>query len=165
MNAELLKKMAAWAGQLGLKLEITTDHLVLSPDGQDSPSPVALISLDQPQHEVIFSFLFEIGHFELHVRHPYQLRMPWFINRPFENEILGDATYKTRRLLRLKFGHKWQADFWALCAYRKIGCPDDLKAFLMQHPEKLPLFVLAITSDVISRITGSKPPRQTAPAP
>jgi len=165
MNAELLKKMVAWAGQFGLKLEITNDHLVLSPDGQDSQPPAAVISLDQPQHEVIFRFLFEIGYFELHVRHPYQLRMPWFINRPFENETLGDATYKTRRLLRLKFGHKWQAALWALFAYPKIGCPHDLKDFIQQHPEKFPLWLLVIAGHVISRITASNRPKHATSAP
>jgi hypothetical protein len=78
---------------------------------------------------------------------------------------LGDATYKTRRLLRLKLSRKWQAALWALCAYRKIGYPDDLKAFLKQHPEKLPLYRLASAGDVLSRITASKRPRHAPTLP
>lgn len=152
MNAEILKKMVTLAEEVGLKSETAKGMLVLFCDGQHSEAPVAVIPLDQPQHEAIFAILHEIGDFKLHSKSPRPLRMPWFINRPYENEFLGEVAYKTRRVVRQKVGHKLQADLWALCAYCLIGCPDDLKAFLKQHPEKRPLYLLALAGHAKARI-------------
>jgi len=136
----------ALAAEIGLKTEANKDMLVLLRDGQPSEPPVATVHLDHPQHEVIFGILYEIGYFNLRFRNPRPLRLPWFIDRPYENEILGEATYKTRRALRRICGEAWRADLWALCAYCAIGCPDDFKAFLNQHPEKLPFAFLAVAA-------------------
>jgi hypothetical protein len=152
MNAEIQKKLVSLAEEDGLKIETANDKLVLFSANQHSEAPVAVIDLNQPQHDVIFTLLHEIGYFKLHFKNPRPLRMPWFINRPYENELLGETAYKTRRALRLKVSKERQADLWALCAYRLIGCPDDLKTFLKQHPEKLPLFLVAVAGHVKTRI-------------
>jgi len=152
MNAEILKKMVALAAEVGVTIATPKDTLLLFCGCQHSELPVAIIDLNQPQHEVIFTFLREISHFTPQFKNPRPLRMPWFINRPFENEILGEAAYKTRRALRQKLGKEWQADLWALCAYCQIGCPDDLKLFLKQHPEKRPIYLLALAGHAKTRI-------------
>jgi hypothetical protein len=152
MNAEIQKKLVALAAEDGLETETAKDTLLLSRASQHSEAPLAVIHLDQPQHEVIFAFLHALGHFVLRYKNPRPISMPWFVNRPYENETVGEIAYKTRRTLRLKLGKEWQADFWALCAYRLIGCPDDLKAFLKQHPEKRPLFLMAVAGHVKSSI-------------
>ena len=145
-------KLVALAKEVGLKTESTKEMLVLFREGQPSEAPVAEIHLDHPQHEVIFTVLHEIGHFYIRSRNPRPLPIPRFANRPYENEILGEAAYKVRRGIRQKCNENWQTDLWAMCAYCQIGCPDDLNAFLKQHPEKAPLFYTALAAQVKTRI-------------
>jgi hypothetical protein len=152
VKPEIQKTLVALAEEIGLKTQITGETWVLRRGGQPSEPPVAVVHLDHPQPEVIFAILLEIGRFYIRFRNPRPLPMPSFVNRPYENEILGDAAYKIRRAIRLKCGEVWQANLWALCAYGAIGCPDDLKAFLEQHPEKLPFVLLAMAGHVKFRI-------------
>jgi hypothetical protein len=152
VTAEVQNKLVALAKECGLQTETTNDMLVLFREGQPSEPPLAEIHLDHPQHEAIFSVLHEIGQFYIRFRNPRPLPMPWFVNRSYENEILGEAAYKVKRGIRQKCSEKWQADLWAMCAYCQIGCPDDLNTFLKQHPEKASLFYIAVTAQVKTRI-------------
>jgi hypothetical protein len=152
LNAEIQRILFALAEENGLRSETADDTLLLFSSGQYSEPPVAVIHLDQPQHEVIFAFLHEIGHFAPRIKNPRPLRMPWFINRSYENERLGEAVYKTRRALRQILNKEWQADAWALCVYSQIRCPDDLKAFLKQHPKKRLLFIGTLAAHAITPI-------------
>jgi len=138
----------ALAAEVGVTIETPKDTLLLFCGCQHSEPPVAVIPLDQPQHDVIFTFLREISHFTPQFKNPRPLRMPWFINRPYENEILGEATYKTRRVLRRKCGEAWHADLWAMTAFPLVGTKDDLKAFLEHHPEKRILYSFALVGHV-----------------
>jgi len=119
---------------------------------QHTDVPVTVIHLNQPQSELIFTILHEIGHWVLHSKYACPLQMPWYVNRPYENETVADIAYKAKRALRQKYGKEWQADLWALIAFQMVGTKDDIKAFLIQHPEKIPLFLMAVAALVIIRI-------------
>jgi hypothetical protein len=155
MNAEIQKKLVALADEAGMNVESAQNMPPSFCGCQHTQAPIAIIDPNQPQHEQIFTFLHELGHFVLHYKHSHPVRMPWYLNRPYKNEILGEAAYATRRALRLKLGKEWQADLWAMCLFCQLGCPDDLKAFLKQHPEKRPLFYLAVVGHVKTRIGKS----------
>ena len=100
------------------------------PNGQ-----VKYVNPDQPESDLVFAVLHTIGS-ELDLPLP----MPWFLNRPYENERVGDAAYKIKRAQQIKRNKKWRADIWALLAYSKTIRYDLLSAFLIRHPDKLPAF-------------------------
>jgi hypothetical protein len=152
INAEILKKLAALAEEVGATVETPNDKLLLYSDHQHSEPPVASIPLDQPQRDVIFAFLREISRFTPQIKNTHLLRMPWFINRPFENETVGEIAYKTRRAVRQKCGKAWQADFWAMTVFPFVGTKDDMKAFLEQHPEKRVIYLCALAGHVTAKI-------------
>jgi hypothetical protein len=144
MNPKLEKLLCDLAGENGGELKFATGLPVRFCGCQDTESPIALINSDQPQSELIFTILHEIGHNYLHCKRQYRLPIPWFLNRPYENDFLGESAYKLRRALRRFCGQEWQADIWALFAYSLIGCPDDLKDFLNRHPKKITLMFFVI---------------------
>lgn len=152
MNPEILKRLMALSEHLGMKVEMAKDMPKLFCGCQHPDAPVAVINLDQPQPEVIFTFLHELGHFVLHYKNPRPQNTHWLVNRPYENELMADIAYKTRRTLRQKFTKEWMADLWALSAFAVIGLPDDLKTFLKAHPEKCGLFCLVMMGHVKVRI-------------
>jgi hypothetical protein len=144
MEPKIEKLLCDLARVHGGELKFATGLPVRFYGCQDTESPIAVINSDQPQSELIFTILHEIAHKALHCQRQYRLPIPWFLNRPYENEVVGENVYKLRRALRLHCGQEWQADIWALCAYSLIGCPDDLKNFLQRHPEKMHLLLFVL---------------------
>src|ERR1700722_19494650 len=135
MNPEIEKLLCDRATAAGAELRFAPGQPIRVYDSQDDASPIALIDADQPRSELIYVILHAIGHNYLHFRKHYKLPIPWFLNRPYENEMLGDAVYKSRRALKLFCGKEWQTDLWALTAYYEIGCLHDLEDFLTRHPK------------------------------
>src|SRR5215469_10231203 len=136
MNPRIEKILCDLAREYGGELKFVSGLPVRFYGCQDTQSPIAVINSDQPDSELIFTILHEIAHKKLHCEKPYQLPMPWLLNRPYENEVIGHHAYIARRGVRRFCGQEWQADVWALLAYSLIGCPDELKDFLARHPEK-----------------------------
>jgi hypothetical protein len=138
----------------------------------DPQSRTIVISLNQPDCDVVFTTLHELAHFVLHIDQPYRLSIPrwlsWSFYRPHKSEYLGEIACKTKRLLRRKCGRELQADLWALIAYPQVATPDDVKAFLRQHPEKLK-WVLLVTPFLLKHRIGqfirSLIPLETAKTP
>ena len=70
MNPEILKKMLALANKPALKPKLPRASWCCSVTASTTEAPVAVIRLDQPQHEAIFAILHEIGNFKLHSKGP-----------------------------------------------------------------------------------------------
>ena len=105
-------------------------------DSQDSGHTVAFFDVNLPDSELIYRILHAVRLHHVNLRPPKPLPMPFFVNRPYETEFAGEVAYKTRRALRRFCSKEWQADLWACCAYYELGCPQEFKAFLAEHPEK-----------------------------
>ena len=102
---------------------------------------------DQPDSDLVFAVLHTIA---LEVRLP--LPMPLFLNRPYENERVGEIAYVSRRIMRQKLNDQWRADIWTMSAYINTGRLDLLSDFLRRHPERFLLFFLAWIGTLIAHL-------------
>jgi len=141
MNYKIQTLLSGIAKGVGLNLEFSDGASVRISGFQDDETPFILISADQPDSELIFAILQKIGLVPARGQVGY---VPWFANLPYENEVVGEIAYKTRRTARQKFNSKWHADLWALCAYPLIGCPKEFFEFLKRHPEKIKWMLLVM---------------------
>lgn len=144
MKPEIQKKLCEVARIAGTELHFAEGMPVRFYGCQHTDSPIAVINSELPDSEQIFTILHEIGHCVLHYKKDHKLPIPSFINRPYENELLSDAAYKTKRMLRQKLNSEWQADCWALCAFLQLGAREEFQDFLRRHPEKVKLVLVAI---------------------
>ena len=111
-----------------------------------------LINANKPRQEHIFTLLHEIGHFLLHFKNPPMKHHPRLFDIAWKIEWVAKLCSKVRRQMRFIFnkasGKEWEADLWAFCVFiyfvRRVGCRDDLLAFLKRHPEKSGSFFLAV---------------------
>jgi hypothetical protein len=141
MTAKIQNLLSDIAKCVRLSLEFPDGAPIRISGYQDADAPFFLISVDQPDSELIFAILQTIGLAPAQSRSP---RFPWFLNRPYENEVAGEIAYKTRRTVRQKFNRKWHADLWALCVYPLMGCPNEYRDFVERHPEKIKWMLLAM---------------------
>jgi hypothetical protein len=139
MNPKIQQLLCRIACESGAELKFDTGLPIRLYDSQDSEHPVGVIYSDLPPSELISRVLREVRLYHLNSRPQKPFPMPFFVNRPYENEFAGDVAYKTRRALKRFCGKEWQADLWAFCAYYELGCPNEFKAFLADHPEKAKL--------------------------
>jgi hypothetical protein len=100
----------------------------------DDDPPFVLIAADQPDSELIFAILQKIGLVPVQ-NAPFHF--PWFLNRPYENERVGETAYKTRRTVRQKFKRGWRAGLWTMFVYSQLPCQNEFRDFLKRHPEKM----------------------------
>ena len=138
MNLKTQEILSAIAKKFGLTITFSDGapiRILGFSDGQPR-----LINSDQPESELVFAVLHTIA---LEVRLP--LPLPWFLNRPYENDRIGETAYITRRIVRQKLNDEWRADLWALRAYALLGRYDLLSDFLTHHPDKLTILFWAWT--------------------
>ena len=136
MNPQTQELLTGIAKAAGITIEFS-DAAPIRIYGVPDAQP-RYVNLDQAESDIVFAVLHAIA---LEIRLP--LPMPFFLNRPYENERVGEIAYVTRRIMRQKLDFEWRADVWALCAYVQIGRLELLANFLRRHPDKLPFFFLA----------------------
>ena|ERR1035438_2309122 len=112
------------------------------PDGQPQ-----YVNPDQPESDLVFAVLHTIA-LEVHLPLP----MPSFLNRPYENERVGEIAYVSQRIMRQKLNNQWRAGVWTMCAYIQTGRLDLLINFLWRHPEECPHFLLAWIGTLNARL-------------
>jgi hypothetical protein len=139
MNTDTQKLLSGIAKCAGLTIEFPDGAPVRISGFQDDYSPSVLITIDQPDSELIFAILQKIGLVPVQSK---PLHFPWLFNRPYKSEFAGEVAYRTRRTVRHNLNLEWRTGLWALCAYTQIGCPNELRDFLKRHPEKMKLMVL-----------------------
>ena len=155
MNAKTKTILTDLAKKAGLSLEITDGEPIRLSGFEHGDATFFLFDLKEPDSELIFNILQKIGMVPVREK---ELKMPWIINRPYENERLGEAAYKTRRTIRHSLNSEWRSGLWAMCVYIQLGCPNEFKEFLNRHPEKMklmPLIALAILKARFIRIISS----------
>jgi len=149
MNANIKKLLTDLAEQAGLTLEFPNGEPVRISGFQDGDSPCFLINTDQPDSELIFNILEKIG---LVPVQKTPITPPWFVNRPYENERIGEVAYKSRRAIRQKLNTEWRAGLWAMCAFVNLGCLVELDDYLDRHPKKwllISLIMLAMLKTLV----------------
>jgi hypothetical protein len=137
MNAKLQKLLSDIAKCAGLTVDFPDGAPIRISGYPDDDAPFVLISVDQPDSELIYDILKNIGLVLVQGREFWDKNLPRYLNRPYESEFAGDATYKTRRVLRLTLNSNWRAEFWALAAYCQLGCPKEFSDFFQRHPKKM----------------------------
>jgi hypothetical protein len=143
MNAQTQKSLSNLAKGVGLTIDFSDCAPVRISGDEIGESDSILVNADQPDSELIFAILQQIGSVPMRSK---RLHIPWYVNRPYENEFAGEVAFRTRRVLRHKYNTEWRASLWALCAYPMIGCPNEFQEFLKRHPEKwkfMPAIILA----------------------
>lgn len=130
MNLKTQEILSAIAKKFGLTIEMSDGNPIRISGFQDGQP--RLINSDQPESELVYAILHTIA---LEVRIP--LTMPWFLDRPYEDERIGETVYISRRILRRICNNEWRAELWTLRAYAVLGRYDLLHAFLSNHPDKL----------------------------
>jgi hypothetical protein len=154
MNAKIQNLLSDIAKCVRLSLEFPDGAPIRISGYQDADAPFFLISVDQPDSELIFAILQKIGRVpvQVQIENFWSRNLPWFINRPYENEAAGEVAFKARRLLRQQLNREWRAGLWALCAYVQLGCPNEFRDFLQRHPEKLKYIPLVCYVTIKNRI-------------
>jgi hypothetical protein len=155
LNPEIQKKLCEIARQAGTELHFAEGMPISFHGCQHTEAPIAVINSELPDSEQIYTILHEIGHAMLHYKKDYKLPIPWFINRPYENEFLSDASYKTKRILKQKMNAEWQADCMALCYFCQLGARQEFQEFLQSHPEKTKLMLVVIPSILKNRLVSA----------
>ncbi len=151
MNPNTRKCFSDLAQFGGLTIEFPDGAPVRISGFRDGDSPVVLIRTDQPDSELIFAILQNIGFAFVPSETFWPRYFPWYVNRPYQYEFAGEIAYRTRRALRRKCNREWRAGLWALCAYALIGCPSEFRDYLKRHPEKLKLMPLVLYGTLKTR--------------
>jgi hypothetical protein len=151
MNANTQKLLSGMAKSAGLTVEFPDNAPIRISGFQDGDCPLVLISTDQPDSELIFAILQNIG-FALVPDHTFWPRhFPWYLNRIYEYEFAGDVVYKARRAMRRICNREWRARLWALCTYGWMNRPAEFQDFMKRHPEKwnlIPLVAIGMLSSL-----------------
>jgi hypothetical protein len=148
MNSDIQQFLSNLAGCGGLTIT-SPEGSPISISGYPDGEPRFVIA-DQPDSELIFAILKNIGLVAPVTQEP---RIPWYLNRPYEIEPVGEFAYKTRRALRQKFNSQWQAGFWALYVYSLLPCQNEFLHFLKQHPRKLILMPVVLLTTLKFRLS------------
>ena len=118
-----------------------------------------LINAHKPRTEHVYTLLHEIGHYLMHFKSLPRKRHPRFFDIYWKAEWLATLCSKLRRYYRFIFnkksGKEWEADLWAMCALvylKKFIGRAYLTAFLNRHPEKMSIYLLAVTGAVYCEI-------------
>lgn len=117
----------------GLTIEFP-ENAPIRVSGFPNEDSCTLIDAGQAESELLFAVLQKIGIVAAGNR---EIPLPWFINRPYENQFAGEVTYVTRRTLRRILSPEKRADLWALCTYCECGWLCEFHDFLKRHPERL----------------------------
>jgi hypothetical protein len=139
LNDQTKKLLSDLAKSAGLEINFADGAFICISGFRYGESPFVLINLDQPDCDLIFAILQKIG---LVASKDKFFSLPWFLNRPYENEFAGEIAYKSRRVMRQQYNLEWRASLWALTAYPHIPCNNDFSKFLRRHPEKWRLMPL-----------------------
>jgi len=147
MNANTQKLLSGMAKSARLTVEFPDNAPIRISGFPDGDCPFVLISTDQPDSELIFAILRNIG-FALVPNDTFWPRhVPWYLNRPYEYEPAGEIAYRALRALQRKCNREWRARLWALCTYGWMNCPVEFQDFMKRHPEKwklIPLVAIAM---------------------
>ena len=142
MNPQFKNWLSEFAECTGATVEFP-DAMPVLVTGREDGQPCSLtVTLDQPESDLIFNILCAIGHFAFLNGNPRPWPLPWWLNRPYENETLGDLAYKAKRALRWNLNPKWQTELWAMGVYCQLPLPQQLASFFKRHPEKKKLLWL-----------------------
>jgi hypothetical protein len=152
MDAKLQKLLSDLGKCVGLTLDFPDGAPIRISGYQNADEPFFLISVDRPDSELIFAILQKIGLVPVQGESFWAGKFPWYINRSYENETVGDIAYKTRRALKQNLNREWRAGLWAMCVYTQVGCPNEFLDFLQRHPEKLKLMPLVFIFTLKYRI-------------
>jgi len=142
MNGELKTFFSGLAKCAGLTIEFSDGAPIRISGYQDGDSPFILISVDQPDCDLIFTILQKIGLVPAQSNNFWSGHFPWFLNRAYENEIAGEIAYKSRWAMLQIFNKERRADLCALIIYSQIPCTVQFTQFLKRHPEKMKLMPL-----------------------
>jgi hypothetical protein len=154
MNDELKSFVSGLAEHVGLTIEFPDGGPIRISGYQDDDPPFVLISVDQPESELIFAILQKIGLASVNEGNFWEKHLPWFLNRPYENETAGDVAYKIARTMKQKFNKENRADRWALLIYAQIPRAAEFVHFLKRHPEKMKLMPFVWFAFVKSQASG-----------
>jgi hypothetical protein len=130
MDTQHQKWLSKFAECAGVEIEFPEGSPIrITGRVNDEPFPIA-VKPDQPDCDLLTS--------QNHQLWPF----PWYLDRPYQNEFLGDAVFKTRRILKQKLNLRWRSKYWAICVYCQTGWHKEFGTFLKRHPEKMKLWWL-----------------------
>jgi hypothetical protein len=154
MDDELKNFLSGLAKHTGLTIEFPDGEPIRISGYQDDDPPFVLISVDQPEYELIFAILQKIGLASVNENNFWAKHLPWFLNRSYENVAVGDVAYKMARTIKQKFNKENRADRWALLIYAQIPRAAEFAQFLKRHPEKMKLMPFVWFACVKSQAPG-----------
>ena len=152
MTAKLRKLLSDIAKCAGLTVDFPDGEPIRISGYPDDDAPFVLISVDQPDSELIYDILKNIGLVLVQGPEFWNKNFPRYLNRPYESEFAGDVAYRTRRVLRRKLNSKWRAELWALAAYGQLGCPNEFSDFFQRHPKKMLWMPLILYGSLKARL-------------
>lgn len=152
MNARIENILTGLAKQAELTLEFSTAEPIRLSGFRGEEASSFEFDPNQPNSELIFNILEKIGLVPVQEN---PIKMPWFVNRPYENERAGEIAYKTCRTIRQKFNPDWRAKIWAMCAFVQVASYSELNDFLIRHPRMwllIPLVMYGMLKAMVIKI-------------
>jgi hypothetical protein len=152
MNARTENLLTDLAKQAGLTLEFPTGEPIRLSGFGDAESPFFEFDRNQPNSDLIFNILEKIGLVPTRIT---PIRMPWFINRPYQNEQIGEIAYRSRRTIRQMCNQEWRARLWAMCAFVQVAPFTEQNDFLNRHPKYwlcIPLIMCGMLKALVVKI-------------
>jgi hypothetical protein len=140
------------AEQAGLTLEFPTGEPIRLSGFRDGDSPFFEFDPNQPDSNLILNILQKVG---LVPMRETPVHLPWFIDRPYENERVGEIAHKSRRAIRQKYNLEMRARLWAMCAFFQIASYPEMNDFLERNPKYwllIPIIVYAMLKTLFVKI-------------